>query len=210
MIELIVTVTLVATIAVPLTGVVIEYFKTTVQTSARLNESHDVQFAAAYWQRDVASIGVRSDTYDDSDSVHTFPLTKSVSADGSLASCSLPTGTKVITLGWSTFALDASANPSQTRTTATYVAVPVVSGAVTTYVLKRVLCSGSTLSSTLTLADHLTAAPTPTCSGGGVTGCADSSGAVPTKITLSLTSTDPKNNDGSTYQQTLLGERRQT
>lgn len=211
MIELIVTVTLVAVIAVPLTGVVIEYFKTTVQTSARLSESHDVQFAAAYWQRDVASIGLRSDTYDDSDPVHTFPLVQSVSADGSLASCSLPPAwTKVITLAWSTFTLDASANPSQTKTTVTYLAAPVVTGSTTTYMLKRILCSGSTVSSTLTLADHLTAAPTPTCTGGGVSGCGDTSGKVPTKVTLAMTSTDPNNNDGSTYQQTLLGERRQT
>lgn len=209
LIELVVTVSIIGIIAVPLTGVVIEYMKTTLSTSARMSESHDIQFAAAYWQRDVASIGVRSNTYNSASAVHTFPLTQSVSADGSLASCPLPTGTKVITLAWSSYTLDGSANPSQTVTTVTYVASSQ-SGTPVTYQLTRVLCSGSTVISTARVADHLTAIPVPSCSGGGVTGCGDSSGAVPTKITLPLTSTDPNNNDSTTYQQTLLGERRQT
>ena len=57
-----------------LTGVVISYLKTTADTESRLVESHDVQFAAAYWQRDVSSIGVRS--YDPG--TKTFPLQQSV------------------------------------------------------------------------------------------------------------------------------------
>ena len=62
--ELVVTVVILGIIVVPLTGVVLAYLRNTVDTEARLTESHDVQFAAAYWQRDVASIGVRSSTYD--------------------------------------------------------------------------------------------------------------------------------------------------
>ncbi len=58
--ELIITVTIIGIIAAGLTGVVISYLKTTTDTQSRLTESHDVQFAAAYWQRDVASIGVRN------------------------------------------------------------------------------------------------------------------------------------------------------
>lgn len=211
LIELAVTVTLISIIVVPLTGVVIEYFKTTVASSARLSESHDVQFAAAYWQRDVASIGVRSNTFNNAANVHTFELKRSVSPDGSLATCALPTGTPVITLKWSSYALDLSANPTQTLTTVTYVASPVTSpSGVSTYQLIRRLCSGSTVTSTAQVADHLTSLPVPSCFGGGVTGCSDTTDHVPTKITLPLTSTDPNNNDGTTYQQTLLGERRQT
>src|SRR5215203_7292459 len=72
--ELIITVTIIGIIATSLTGVVISYLKTTTDTQSRLTESHDVQFAAAYWQRDVASIGVRS-----WDSVNkAFPLQQSV------------------------------------------------------------------------------------------------------------------------------------
>ena len=62
---------------VPLTGVVLAYLRNTVDTQARLTESHDVQFAAAYWQRDVASIGVRSSDLRQLAS-HSFPLLQSV------------------------------------------------------------------------------------------------------------------------------------
>lgn len=212
LVELVMTVSIIAIIIVPLTGVVIEYFKTTVATSARLSESHDIQFAAAYWQRDVASIGVRNDTYDSADAVHTFPLKQSVSTSSTFAACSadpgFPAGSTVIVLGWSTFKLNASGKPSQTVTTATYVAT--LSATTATYALTRVLCDGPTITSQALVADHLTVVPVPTCAGGGVTGCADSSDNVPTKVTLALTSTDPDNNDGTTYQQSLLGERRQT
>lgn len=212
LVELVVTITLISIIIVPLSGVVIEFFKTTVATSARVNESHDIQFVAAYWQRDVSSIGVRNGTYDDADAVHTFPLKQSVSTNSTFASCAadpaFPSGSTVIVLGWSTFTLDASGKPSQTVTTATYVAA--LSATTNTYTLTRVLCDGPTITSHALVADHLTAVPTPTCTGGGVSGCADTSDSVPTKVTLALTSTDPNNNDGTTFQQTLIGERRQT
>src|SRR6476620_2261958 len=84
LIELVISVAIVGIIVVALTGVVISYLKTTTDTSARLTESHDVQFAAAYWQRDVASIGVRSSTYDTAS--HSFPLAQSVA----VAPCALP------------------------------------------------------------------------------------------------------------------------
>lgn len=209
LIELVVTVSIVGIIAVPLTGVVIEYFKTTVATSARLSESHDVQFVAAYWQRDVASIGVRSPSFVN----NTYALQQSVFTGNSQPACpTLPSGTRVVTLAWSSYALDLSASSSQTVTAVTYVAAPVTTPSGTTYQLFRVGCSGSTISTlsrkfTLRVADHLTSIPVPSCT--GVSGCNDSTG-VPTKITLPLMSTDPNNNDHTTYQQTLLGERRQT
>ena len=78
LVELVVTVGILGIIVVPLTGVVLAYLRNTVDTEARLTESHDVQFAAAYWQRDVASIGVRSNTYDTAS--HSFPLAQSVGA----------------------------------------------------------------------------------------------------------------------------------
>src|SRR5262245_47100134 len=101
LIELVMTVAILGIIAVALTGIVISYLRTTVDTQARLTESHDVQFAAAYWQRDVASIGVRSTTFDSDPNVHSFALQQSVG----LPACTLPAGaTEVVTLGWSDYA----------------------------------------------------------------------------------------------------------
>lgn len=207
LIELVVTVAIVGIIVVSLTGVVTSYLKTTVSTAARLTESHDVQFAAAYWQHDVAGIGVRSSVYDSSDTVHSFALRQSVDV---APACSLPSGAGYatsVTLAWSSYtSLDSSTPP--TTITVSYVAEPTGVGA--SYRLVRVRCTGSTVDSTITVADHLTGQPTVACTGGGVAGCSDGSGAVPTAITMTLTSTDPDNHDGSTYVATLLGERRET
>ena len=52
LVELVVTIGIVGMIVVPLSGVVLAYLRNTVETQQRLTESHDVQFAAAYWQRD--------------------------------------------------------------------------------------------------------------------------------------------------------------
>ena len=116
-----------------MTGVVISYLKTTTDTQSRLTESHDVQFAAAYWQRDVASIGVRG-----WDSVtKTFPLQQSVNIT---PACSLPAGTRVVTLAWSEYTdLDSTATP--TTITVSYVAETDTGG----YNLLRVRCTGSTV-----------------------------------------------------------------
>lgn len=200
LIELVVTVAIMGFIAAALTGVVISYLKTTMSTSARLTESHDVQFAAAYWQRDVASIGVRSTTYDSSPSVHSFPLLQSVNTS---PACSLPSGTKVATLAWSSYTV---ANPDTPDTvTVSYVAQP--SG--THYSLVRRRCTGSTVNSTITVADNLTAVPVLACPG-AASGCTGTGGNVPLVVTLTMTSSDPDNNDGSTYAATLTGERRET
>ena len=75
--ELIITVAIIGIIAAGLTGVVISYLKTTTDTQSRLTESHDVQFAAAYWQRDVASIGVRG--WDSVDEVVPAPAVRRTS-----------------------------------------------------------------------------------------------------------------------------------
>ena len=186
----------------------IEYLKVTVRTSARMTESHDIQFAAAYFQRDVASIGVRSATYHN-DATHTFPLEQSVDI---APACTLPSGagySTVITLAWSSYSsLDSSSPP--TTVTISYVSEPTGAGGAAPFKLVRIRCSGSaTPDSLVTVARNLTASPYAACSG-GVTVCTDSTGAVPTAISMTLTSRDLENNDGSTYQATLWGERRQT
>lgn len=199
--ELVITVAIVGFIVAGLAGVVIRYLQDTIDTQARLTESHDVQFAAAYWQHDVSSIGVRSATYDEPS--HSFPLLQSVASSGSLAACSLPIGDPIVTLAWSDYSsLDSEEPP--TKVTVTY--LTQADGSV--FKLFRVRCSGASVDSTVEVAHNLRAVPTVQCSG-GVSGCNDTSG-VPTLVTLPLEIRDPEGHGSSSYTATLIGERRQT
>ncbi len=217
LIELIVTVSIVSIIMVALTGMVMMYMKTTVSTAARLTESHDIQLAAAYWQRDVASVGVRSTVYDSSvGGSHTYPLVQSIAAPDTgspaLANCTLPAGTPVITLAWNTYG---SAGDDPTRVSVTYVAQESGAG----YDLVRVRCSGTTATpdSVIPIAGDLTSAiiaPSAiSClksDGVTATPCSGAALEVPAVVKMELVSKDLDNNDGSTYTVTLTGERRQT
>lgn len=195
LIEMLATVSIISVIAVALTGMMISYLKTTVDSQSRMTESHDVQFAAAYWQRDVASIGVR--TYDSS--TKSFPLQQSVNV---APACSLPAGTPVVTLAWSKYdSLDSTANPA--RITVSYVAQADGSS---NFLLVRRRCSGSTIDSTVEIAHSLHAVPTVTCN----VSCTGSGANVPTQVNLNLSVLDPEGNGSTAYTATLAGERRQS
>lgn len=202
--ELVITVAIVGIIVAGLAGVVMSYLKHTVDTQARLTESHDVQFAAAYWQRDVASIGVRSDTYDKP--THSFPLQQSVSTSGTLADCTLPAGTPIVTLAWSDYdSLDSSAAPA--KVTVTYLTVP--DGSV--FKLFRVRCSGGAVDSAIEVAHSLRAVPVVGCTKpNGDAGCESAGAGVPAIVTLPLEIRDPEGRGVTSYTATLIGERRQT
>lgn len=193
--ELVITVAIMGIIASGLAGVVISYLKHTIDTQARLTESHDVQFAAAYWQRDVASIGVRSNEYDEPS--HSFRLEKSVNVT---PACALPAGTEVVTLAWSEYTSLTSTDPP-VKVTVSYVAQ--LQG--TTYDLIRVRCG--TQPATVKVADNLEVVPTVECDG---TAAACDETAVPIIVTMALTVVDPDGHRTSTYTSTLTGERRQT
>lgn len=201
LIELVMAVSILGIIAVALTGVVLSYLRHTVDTEARLTESHDVQFAAAYWQRDVSSIGVRSATYDEPS--HSFPLVASVG----LARCAdTPAdATPVVTLGWSEYSsLDSSAPPTKVKVT---YATRAVGDA---YELLRIRCGSQP--STVQVADTLLAAPTVACrdSSGATTACDGAGSAVPARVELRLEVHDSSGRGLPTYTATLAGERRQT
>jgi len=190
--ELIITVTIIGVIAAGLTGVVISFLKTTTDTQSRLTESHDVQFAAAYWQRDVASIGVRS--YDSGSK--TFPLQQSVDVT---PACSLPTGTRIVTLAWSKYtSSDSTAAP--TTITVSYVAEPDTGG----YNLIRTRCTGATKDSEFEVMHSLNALPTTTCD----INCTSTN--VPTVVSLNVSVMDPDGRGSTALTATLSGERRQT
>lgn len=194
MIELVITVAIMGIIVTALTGVVISYFKTTVDTQARMTESQDVQFAAAYWQRDVASIGVRA--YDAPSK--SFPLQQSVNVS---PSCALPSGTTVVTLAWSEYVSpDSTVTPP--KITVSYVA-RAVGGA---YELVRIRCSGSAVDSTVRVAHSLRAPPTVSCD----VACTGSGADVPSVVRIDLAVLDPEGHDTVAYTATLSGERRQS
>ena len=200
LVELVMSVAILGFIAVSLSGVVLSYLRNTVDTEARLAESHDVQFAAAYWQRDVASIGVRGTSYDPT--THDFPLQQSVG----LAACNLPAdATAVVTLGWSEYhSLGSTDTPTLVRVT--YASRPVDSA----FELLRVRCGSHP--STVQVADSLAVVPTVTCrnAAGAALGCTGAGTSVPATVELSLKALDNRGHDQSTYDATLSGERRQT
>ena len=190
--ELIITVAIIGIIAASLSGVIISYLKTTTDTQSRLTESHDVQFVAAYWQRDVASIGVRS--WDAGSK--TFPLQQSVDVT---PACSLPTGTRIATLAWSKYtSTDSTATP--TTVTVSYVAEADSGG----YNLIRTRCTESTVDSSIEVMHSLNALPTVTCD------ISCTSASVPTVVSLEVSVLDPDGRGGAALTATLSGERRQT
>ena len=151
-----------------------------------------MQFAAAYWQRDVASIGVRS--FDSSSK--TFPLQQSIDVT---PACSLPTGDRIVTLAWSKYtSSDSTAAP--TTITVSYVATPDTGG----YNLLRIRCTGSTVNSSFELMHSLNARPTVTCD------IACTSASVPSVVSLNVSVLDPDGRGTTAFIATLSGERRQT
>ncbi|MFC7502841.1 type II secretion system protein J [Nocardioides sp. GCM10030258] len=190
LIELLITVAIMGVIISALAGVVISYFRNIADTQSRLTESQDVQFAATYWQRDVASMGVR--IYDET--TKTFPLQDSINTT---PACALPAGDVVVTLAWSEFtSLDSTDNGEVV--TVSYVAT----GASAPYELVRVRCTESTIDSSVEVAHSLTEPPNATC----VPACS----GTPEVVDLDLSVLDPDGNGTVAYSATLSGERRQS
>jgi prepilin-type N-terminal cleavage/methylation domain-containing protein len=191
LVELLVSIVILGIIAVPLANVVIDYLLNTASVSARLSESQDEQIAAAFWQQDVSSTGLRG-AYDATSG--TFPLAQSVNVT---FPCAEPGGsTQVATLTWNQY--DTSGNPTQI--TVAYVKQG-------THLL-RLQCTGTTLNSTTTLARYVNGTPTLSCTGSG-SGCTGSGANVPTTISLTMNVADQVST-GQPYTVTLTGQRRQT
>lgn len=198
LVELILAIVIIGVITVPLSDVVLGYFRNTDATTARLLESHDVQIASAYWAQDVASIGTRMapPTYTLNQSVET-----GVASSSGLYPCG-PAGTPnaVARLAWDDF---------NGAGVVTVVRVAYVVEQTTE--LHRLRCDGSaTVVSDVMLAHDLdpSTLPTVACLGTSGENCA-AAPAVPTKVTLNLTLKDPNNRDNA-YAVALTGQRRQS
>jgi prepilin-type N-terminal cleavage/methylation domain-containing protein len=203
LVELLVAIVILGIITVPLSSVVIGFFRSADATTARLIESHDVQIATVYWAQDVASIGTRSTT-------SPFALNQSVETDvaynAGLYQCGAAgTPNAIVRLAWDQ--VNGPAAPA-TIVRVAYVrqAVP---GQTELTELHRLRCEGSTaVVSDVTIAHDLDPDPlTPpalVCS----TSCT-ASPTVPKSLTLTLTIKDPKNL-GVAYEVSLTGQRRQS
>ncbi|MET3961884.1 prepilin-type N-terminal cleavage/methylation domain-containing protein [Marmoricola sp. OAE513] len=199
LIELIITVSIVGFIVAALANVVVVYLRTTTATEARLTQSQDVQLVAAYWQRDVASVGLR-DSYDTTSK--TFPLLPSINTP-TPAACQLA-GTRVISLAWSRYGSLDSLAPTTTISVSYYAQQD---GQV--YDLIRVRCDAGVMHGPRAkVASNLKAVPVPSC-GVPCTGVPGSAGG-PNYVDLPLSVMDPDDKNSSSYEITLTGELRQS
>lgn len=204
LIELVMTIGIMAIISVALIGMLFGYVRNANETSTRLNESSDQQFVAAYWQNDVSSLGVHDVpasgtnvvpvkqsvwTVDPAPaSVGVAPRCSSMAnvlADygGSPASPALvagfawndyPAAVSDPTLAWSSAVPNAAVYWTQ------------VSG--TQIQLWRTRCTGSSAGSSTIVAHYLIQAPVVTClnSSGTSINCASTNPALPASVSITL------------------------
>lgn len=198
LVELLVAIVVLGVVMIPLADLVIQYFRTETSATTVLGESHDAQIVNAYWQQDVASIGLRSPSYDSAQ--NTFPLQQSIGVPFGCTS-SIPSGVNspFVVMGWTQY--DSSGTPTQI--TVGY----ATQGAAAPYALVRMYCSGTNLQSTATLAHDLTAQPTYSCT--GTAGCTGAGSSAPTSVSLTLSIRDASQTY-TPYSVTLTGQRRTT
>lgn len=187
LVELLVAIVILGIITVPLTSVVIGFFRSADTTTARLIESHDVQIASAYWAQDVASIGMRIGPGESGFEATPYALKPSVAVgtDSSLSGLTPcpATGTPIVRLAWDDFSLSGV----KTIVQVAYVLNPQTE-------LHRIRCDGSVVSSDVTLTHDLSTPPVVACS--------------TATCTLPLKIKDPDSD--SAYDVTLTGQRRQS
>jgi prepilin-type N-terminal cleavage/methylation domain-containing protein len=185
LIEMVITVAIIGVIVVALTGVVIGYLRVSNETSTRLKESNDEQFASAYWQQDVSSLGMHG-----APSAGVIPPGQGVYL-ASASGCAPASGTPIVMFTWNDYqgasTTDATlAWTGATQNYATYYTKTVTNANGTTQKqLWRKRC-GSTTSDTV-LARYLTGTPSVDCydTAGTPTDCAGTS-PFPATVTLTI------------------------
>jgi prepilin-type N-terminal cleavage/methylation domain-containing protein len=204
LVELLISIVILGVIMVPLGNAVIGIIRNTDATSDRLALSHDAQISAAYFDRDVAAVGLRDQTTGGTTPLPSIQLGATYDAGGK--TCGTPATpaalVRLLSDDW-----DGTAIPPVVRTDiVAYYLAP--SGAVSE--LHRIACTGSaTPGSDIVLAHNVDpATPGVTCAvvpGGAVVACA--AAPVPPWVTLAFSVT--KTSVGA-YPITLTGQRRQT
>jgi len=202
LVELLLAIAISAIVLGAVTQVVIVFLKTSDQTTARLVESRDTQTTSAYFANDVAAIGTR-DYADATNPVLKQSVEVGVANTGGLYPCGT-SGTASVRLTWDDVTKGPlTADPPVTTVTRVAYSAEAVG---TRFALHRLLCRGSsTVVSDSVIAHDLTVAPSIACD---VT-CSGSGTAVPSTITMTLTSKDLLSRLAPATV-TLLGQRRQT
>lgn len=198
LIEMVISVAILGIVSVALCGVMLQYVKSTTDTSARLNESTDEQFISTYWQNDVSSLGRRSF----SSATNTFVVDQSVFVGAAgPGGCGSAVGAVVVAFGWNEFETDPTApDPWSTNAqSVAYVTVPNA-GRLT---LQRVRCNGAAVSAPTTVAHNLTGTPAISCD----TSC--TAATPPNRVSMTFTVKDAKTPSSPGYTTTVSADRRQ-
>lgn len=199
LIEMVISVAILGIVSAALLGVVVQYAKTSRDTSARLNESTDEQFVSTYWQNDVSSLGRRSLAVASA----TFSTDQSVFVGSAPpGGCGGSVGSVVVAFAWNEF--DAGTTPpadpwSSKPQRVAYVIVPNGSR----FLLQRVRCKNDVAGSPQTVAHNLTEAPVITCD----TSCISTT--PPNRVSMTFTVRDAANAASPGYTTTVSADRRQ-
>ncbi len=201
LIELVISVAILGIVSAALCGVVLQYLKTSVDTSARLNESPDQQFISTYWQDDVSSLGRRS--FDAATGAFSTDQSVFVGGGGP-GSCGSSVGSVAVALAWNEFAVGvaAAADPwVATPHQVAYVTVP--NGP--RFLLERVRCkNGATVGLPVTVAHNLTGTPTVSCD----TTCG--AATLPNRVSMTFTVKDAAHANSIGYTTTVSADRRES
>ena len=199
LIEMVMTVAILGIISATLLGVMLQYLKTSTDTSARLNESTDQQFISTYWQNDVSSLGRQTLS---ASGTMTTAQSVFVNAAGP-AGCGSSVGSVVVALAWNEFDVDV-ADPNNAWNTTPHEVAYVTVPAGNRLLLERVRCRNGTASQPQTVAHNLTTTPTISCD----TTC-DSSTSPPNRVSMTFTVKDAANASSQGYTTTVSADRRQ-
>lgn len=196
--EVLIAVTILAIIIVPLADALIGFIRNTDATTRRMNESHDIQIASAFFAQDVRSLGAHDLT------ATGLPMVQSINNPAMRYQCTGP-NTWMMTLAGDD--LDPDTN-SPTIMRATYL-VRDVGGE---HQLRRLLCKGpSTVPFQEVVVVHNLFGPPsgPDCrdATGTVMPCFGAN--VPQRVSLTVNIKDP-NNSGSPTTVVLTGQRGQS
>jgi prepilin-type N-terminal cleavage/methylation domain-containing protein len=191
--EVMIAITILAIIVAPLTEALIGFVRNTDATTRRMNQSHDIQLASAYFGRDIQKLGVHDW------SSPTLALLQSVNNPN--YPCTGP-GTTILSLAWD--------DPTTVSGAPTVIRVTyLVRDVGAEHQLRRLLCRGSgTVESDLVVAHNLVGTPgPPVCQPSPCTGAGS---AVPQRVTLTVTIGDPAYPDPGPATVTLTGQRGQS
>jgi prepilin-type N-terminal cleavage/methylation domain-containing protein len=202
LIELLVAIVVLGIIAAPLSAVVITYLRNTDSTNARMTESHDAQTAASYFAQDVQAVGMRGSYSAAAEPAFIPSIQLGATAGGALFPCgAVGTPAAVVSLGSDDFA-DANDESRFQR----YVAYVVVGSE-----LRRTVCTGSTSTSSSTIARDLVAPfATVSCTNAAGASMACSGATLPATVSMVLTIQNEDSGSDTPYEVTLTGQRRQT